>query len=209
MRVVPAPGCPGSGTTIHADTVHGGHHWGDRDDNGLADDANLRRHGDHCGYNTKRAAIGRQTSPLGSGTSVAYRCRGATPSRRLCLKGLRERVACVQTPFAHNILETIPAQEGGVTVCKPSRFTAILLSGSFAFLLAGCAASGGDPGAASLPSGESCQSIRTRLARLDAKGVRSSVEAQSAGRKLSASQKSDADSYNQALNQYLGARCHV
>lgn len=40
-------------------------------------------------------------------------------------------------------------------------------------------------------------------------GVQGSVEAQSAGRKLSAQQKADADRYNQLLEQYLGARCHV
>jgi hypothetical protein len=77
--------------------------------------------------------------------------------------------------------------------------------------LAGCAASngGGGPTAASLPSGESCGSIKSQLNKLDAKGVQAYVEAQGAGKKLSVSQKSDADTYNRLLNQYLGARCHV
>lgn len=41
------------------------------------------------------------------------------------------------------------------------------------------------------------------------RGVQNSVEAQSAGRKITAQQKADADRYNQLLEQYLGARCHV
>jgi hypothetical protein len=76
--------------------------------------------------------------------------------------------------------------------------------------LAGCASSNGNgPTAASLPSGESCGSNKSQLNKLDAKGVQAYVEAQGAGKKLSASQKSDADTYNRLLNEYLGARCHV
>jgi hypothetical protein len=74
-----------------------------------------------------------------------------------------------------------------------------------ASLLAGCAGGGGGAG---LPSGESCNSIRSKLNSLDAKGVPSLVEAQSNGKKLSGQQKADADAYNNLLNQYLGARCH-
>ena len=72
--------------------------------------------------------------------------------------------------------------------------------------LAGCA--GGGSHAEALPSGETCASIKGQLSRLDAKGVRSSIEAQSAGQKLSAGQKADADAYNSLLNDYLKARCH-
>ena len=75
-----------------------------------------------------------------------------------------------------------------------------------AVLAAGCA--GGNSHAVSLPAGSTCASIKAQLSRLDAKGVRSSIEAQSAGQKLSAGQKSDADSYNSLLNDYLKARCH-
>ncbi|MGE0053367.1 MAG: hypothetical protein AB7S74_04070 [Hyphomicrobium sp.] len=76
--------------------------------------------------------------------------------------------------------------------------------------LAGCGgASGGDPGAKPLPMGESCGSIRSELNRLDSKGVPALVERASNGGKLNASQRSDVDSYNNLLNQYLGARCHV
>ena len=76
--------------------------------------------------------------------------------------------------------------------------------------LQGCGgAAGGDPGARGLPMGESCQTIRGELNRMDSRGVQSSVERASNGGKLSASQRSDADRYNQLLSQYLGARCHV
>jgi hypothetical protein len=77
-------------------------------------------------------------------------------------------------------------------------------------VLAGCGgAAGGDPGAKSLPMGQSCQSIRGELNRLDSKGVPSIVERASSGGKLSPAQRAEADNYNSLLNQYLGARCHV
>ncbi len=77
-------------------------------------------------------------------------------------------------------------------------------------VVSGCAGgSGGDPGARALPSGETCQSLRGQLDRLLARGVQPKVEALSAGRKLSAKDKADAEAYNRILNQYLGARCHV
>lgn len=75
-----------------------------------------------------------------------------------------------------------------------------------AALVAGCATNGG--GGAGAMSDSSCQSIKAQLNRLDAKGVRSSVEAQAAGRPISAQQKADADAYNKALSDYLGGRCH-
>lgn len=76
--------------------------------------------------------------------------------------------------------------------------------------LQGCGgAAGGDPGARGLPMGESCQTIRGELNRMDSRGVQSSVERASNGGKLSAAQRADADRYNQLLSQYLGARCHV
>jgi hypothetical protein len=78
----------------------------------------------------------------------------------------------------------------------------VLLAGT----LAGCASGSG--GGGGLPMGESCSSIRGKLNRLDARGVPALVEAQSRGKKLAGQQKADADSYNELLNQYLGARCH-
>lgn len=78
--------------------------------------------------------------------------------------------------------------------------------------LAGCANEGGydgDPGAAPLAAGQSCGSIRQELNRLDAKGTQSKVEASSQGKKLAPGAQQDVDRYNQLLNQYLGARCHV
>jgi hypothetical protein len=80
-------------------------------------------------------------------------------------------------------------------------------------VLAGCAAEGGggfgDPGALPLASGQSCGTIRSELDQLDRRGVQGKVEAVSQGKKLSPKDKADADRYNQLLNQYLGARCHV
>ena len=76
--------------------------------------------------------------------------------------------------------------------------------------LAGCSGDGyGDPGAASLASGQSCGSIRAELDQLDKRGTQSKVEAASQGKKLSGKDKGDVDRYNSLLNQYLGARCHV
>jgi hypothetical protein len=80
---------------------------------------------------------------------------------------------------------------------------------------AGCAAAnsnaptGGDPGPTALAEGETCESIRANLNKLDSQGVPALVERQNSGKKLSDSQKSQADLYNKLLNQYLGARCHV
>jgi hypothetical protein len=86
--------------------------------------------------------------------------------------------------------------------------SAVVLSVS----MQGCGgATGGnsDPGARALPAGESCQSIRGELNRLDSRGVPAQVERASSGGKLSSSQRADVDKYNDLLNQYLGARCHV
>ena len=78
--------------------------------------------------------------------------------------------------------------------------------------LSGCASSNaasGDPGAIAMPAGSSCQSVRGELNRLDAKGTPSRVEAASRGAKLAPAQQAEVDRYNQLLNLYLGARCHV
>jgi hypothetical protein len=79
-------------------------------------------------------------------------------------------------------------------------------------ILAGCAADGGkggDPGAIALPAGSTCQSVRAELTKLDAKGTQPKVEAASRGQKLSPQAQADVDRYNELLNLYLGARCHV
>lgn len=81
-----------------------------------------------------------------------------------------------------------------------------------AALAAGCAAQSapyGDPGARALPPGQSCQSIRAELNKLDSRGVPAKVEAASRGQKVSPQSQADVDRYNQLLNYYLGARCHV
>jgi len=78
--------------------------------------------------------------------------------------------------------------------------------------LGGCAAegaAGGDPGARPMPQGMTCQSVRQELSSLDARGAHAKVEAVSAGRRVSDSDRAIADRYNTLLNYYLGGRCHV
>lgn len=89
--------------------------------------------------------------------------------------------------------------------------TGIGLAALAACFLAGCggAAGNGDPGAKSLPAGQTCQSIFAEMRRLEGRNVQGSIERQQQGGSLSPSQKADADSYNRLLNDYLGARCHV
>ncbi len=88
---------------------------------------------------------------------------------------------------------------------------ALLGAVATAALAAGCASGGNQQGPArkALAAGETCGSIKQQLNRLDAKGVPSVIQAQAAGRKVSASQKADADLYNRLLNDYLGAQCHA
>ena len=96
---------------------------------------------------------------------------------------------------------------------NPRRGNVLGVVVAVAALVAGCAGNtgtgNGDPGAQSLSAGETCQSIRSDLNRLDKEGVPSLVERQSSGQKLAAPQKAKADLYNQLLDKYLGARCHV
>lgn len=97
-------------------------------------------------------------------------------------------------------------------VVSAGRRARAILAACLTISVAACAGGGGgygDPGARSLPPGETCQSLRGQLDRLLAKGVQPKVEALSAGRALSARDRADAESYNRILNQYLGARCHV
>ena len=88
---------------------------------------------------------------------------------------------------------------------------ALLGAAGSAVLIGGCASGGGSggPSTKALAGGETCASVKAQLNKLDARGVPASVQAQAAGRKISAQQKADADLYNRLLNDYLGARCHV
>jgi hypothetical protein len=100
------------------------------------------------------------------------------------------------------------------------RFVAITISRSWKLLvvmaaaasLSACASDdwgGGDPGARPLAAGQTCGTIRQELDRLDARGTQGKVEAASQGKKLPPAQMADVNRYNELLNQYLGARCHV
>ena len=103
-------------------------------------------------------------------------------------------------------------QDELVRAAASARRIGALLAVAGMLALAGCASDGnkgGDPGAKSLPQGYTCQSVKAEIAKLDSRGVRSSVEAKSAGAKLSPQKAADADRYNQLLDYYLGARCHV
>jgi hypothetical protein len=88
----------------------------------------------------------------------------------------------------------------------------VLVAGALA-ALAGCAEDGGaysgDPGARPLAAGQTCGSIRQELNRLDSRGTQAKVEAATQGKKLPPAAQADVDRYNDLLNQYLGARCHV
>ncbi|MFA5949620.1 MAG: hypothetical protein WC807_05000 [Hyphomicrobium sp.] len=93
----------------------------------------------------------------------------------------------------------------GWAVGRGARIAALVA----AVVVAGCAADNGGPTSKSLPSGETCASVKAQLSKLDGRGVPSSVQALAEGKKLSPAQKADADLYNRLLNDYLGARCHV
>ena len=77
--------------------------------------------------------------------------------------------------------------------------------------LSACAegSASGDPGARSLPMGQSCQSIRAELNRLDSRGAQGKVQAAAEGRRLGPGDMEVVNRYNSLLGQYLGARCHV
>lgn len=95
---------------------------------------------------------------------------------------------------------------------RPRPLALKVLAGSAGLLalsmLAGCA-SDGSAGGGSLPAGSSCGSIRSELRSLDNRGVPAKVEAVNAGRRVSAKDREQAKHYNDLLNQYLGARCHI
>jgi hypothetical protein len=99
-----------------------------------------------------------------------------------------------------------------MTFCARGSAFRVALFGALgaAAAVAGCASgSSSGPGSKALANGETCTSVKQQLNKLDAKGVPQWVQAQSAGKKISAQQKADADLYNKLLDDYLGARCHV
>jgi hypothetical protein len=124
-------------------------------------------------------------------------------------EGLHAVCPCGENPLATQLLA-----EGIVSgIVRWVRAYGGLSTGALMLLLAGCAGdsagSGGDPGPTELSAGETCQSIRANLNKLDSQGVPAIIERQTSGKKLSPAQKAQADLYNQLLNKYLGARCHV
>ena len=105
------------------------------------------------------------------------------------------------------------AKEAAVARGKLAAIKGLLLAGALA-ALSGCAEDGsggygGDPGARPLAAGQTCGTIRQELNRLDSKGTQAKVEAATQGKKLPPGAQADVDRYNDLLNQYLGARCHV
>jgi hypothetical protein len=99
----------------------------------------------------------------------------------------------------------------GTTKSTLHRGLGLMLAVGMAAGMAGCSsgsATGGDPGAQPLPAGMSCQSLRADLNKMDSQGAQSKVEAASQG-KGSPEARAVASRYNQLLNHYLGARCHV
>lgn len=88
----------------------------------------------------------------------------------------------------------------------------VVIAALTGMLAAGCGGgpqAGGDPGARALPSGQSCQSLRSDMDRMLSRGIQPKVEAAQAGRKLPPQQQAEVDQYNRLLAQYLGARCHL
>jgi hypothetical protein len=122
-------------------------------------------------------------------------------------EGLRATYACGEKPLGSFRQAEGVVAAGGSTARSFGRLAVCAL----ALGLAGCANSNanGDPGPTTLSSGETCESIRANLTKMDRGGVPALVERQSAGKSMSAAQKGQADLYNKLLNEYLGARCHV
>jgi ABC-type phosphate transport system substrate-binding protein len=103
--------------------------------------------------------------------------------------------------------------DGGNGVKDISMRVAVLITiAAAASSLGACAgnsgSTNGDPGARALPAGMTCQSIRAELNKMDSQGAQSKVEAAQRANAAPAT-KAVADRYNQMLNYYLGARCHV
>jgi hypothetical protein len=108
--------------------------------------------------------------------------------------------------------DAVGPKEAGVARSRGETLRVVVLAGALA-ALAGCAEDGGgyggDPGARPLAAGQTCGSIRQELNRLDSRGTQAKVEAATQGKKLPPAAQADVDRYNDLLNQYLGARCHV
>lgn len=92
-----------------------------------------------------------------------------------------------------------------------ARVRAIGVTAAVALVVAACASDNPPKGevTAALPNGKSCPQIRGEIDRLDSRGVPAKIEQANAGKKLSTAHRAEVDQYNQLLQQYLGARCHL
>src|SRR5262245_25735377 len=108
--------------------------------------------------------------------------------------------------------DAVGPKEAGVARGIVETVRVVVLAATLA-VLAGCeevgGSYGGDPGARRVAAGQSCASIRQELNGLDGRGHPPEVEAAAQGKKLPPAAQADVDRYNDLLNQYLGARCHV
>jgi hypothetical protein len=80
---------------------------------------------------------------------------------------------------------------------------------SSAVSLAGCGGGPGQTPSAAFTGGGDCKATKAELNRLVVQGVANDVDAQASGRKLSLAAQARVDRYNDLLNAYLGAQCHV
>lgn len=91
----------------------------------------------------------------------------------------------------------------------------IIMMALIAVCGAGCAATDSEmkPAAASpavaAAGDRSCQSLRSLIMTMEARGAAKLIDRQHDGGKLSGSEKAEIDRYNSLLNEYLGARCHL
>lgn len=100
---------------------------------------------------------------------------------------------------------------GSETIVPSVRAQRAAIVAVLGLVLGGCSSSGKsrDPGPRALGAGQTCDGVRRHLTQLDNRGVRSLVERHQRGDKLTAYQRSEVNRYNELLDQYLGARCHV
>ena len=83
--------------------------------------------------------------------------------------------------------------------------TVFLIGTGFVVLLMSGCASPPTP----LPAGETCYSLNLTLNQLDREGAPQLVTRQKSGASLTADETAKANKYNQTLQLYIAARCHM